>query len=157
MEVQEWLDAELSRITAAWSALVADLIYRVPAATIIVNTSYDPTEGTGTFGGVDVAGAWEGIAKMYTPGRELLSAHVREAVRTIRKNGSDRLLLADIREHFRNHGVTVPEADRWYWREFMIEPNAEGARQIARLWIDALHQQTVAEFYTPSRESHVLA
>jgi hypothetical protein len=46
--------------------------------------------------------------------------------------------LADAHAHFLGHGVTAPEAERWYWRRSLIEPNALGAHEIRNLWRDAL-------------------
>jgi hypothetical protein len=34
--------------------------------------------------------------------------------------------------------VTAGEPDRWYWKRSWIEPNARGASEIRRLWLDAL-------------------
>jgi hypothetical protein len=47
-------------------------------------------------------------------------------------------LLADAHAHFLGHGVSVPEADRWYWRRSLIEPNARGASELRHLWLNAL-------------------
>jgi hypothetical protein len=43
-----------------------------------------------------------------------------------------------VHRHFLGHGVTAAEADRWYWRRSLIEPNARGANEIRRLWIEVL-------------------
>jgi hypothetical protein len=51
--------------------------------------------------------------------------------------------VADAYRHFLGHGVTAAEADRWYWHRSWIEPNAAGASEIRRLWLDAL--DTLAE------------
>jgi len=122
-------------IARDWNMLIATLLGMFPNAIVIVNTLYDPTEGTGTFGGYDVAGPWEDIAEMYSYGRGFLSEHITRAVG---EANIPRLLLADVRGRFEGHGVTTEEENRWYWREFMIEPNAEGARQISDLWMETL-------------------
>lgn len=141
-DLSQWRENAVPMICRQWRLLIAGLISEFRDATIIVNTSYDPTEGTGTFGGHDVAGAWEDIVEEYHWGRGVFSEHIRNAVESA---GIKNLLLADVRRLFEGHGVTAPEADRWYWREFMIEPNAEGARQIAELWLQTLAQAALVQ------------
>jgi hypothetical protein len=34
--------------------------------------------------------------------------------------------------------VTAAEEERWYWRRSLIEPNALGASEIRRLWLETL-------------------
>jgi hypothetical protein len=34
--------------------------------------------------------------------------------------------------------VTALDRDRWYWRRNMIEPNARGASEMRRVWLEAL-------------------
>jgi hypothetical protein len=34
--------------------------------------------------------------------------------------------------------VSVAEEDRWYWRRSLLEPNARGASEIRRVWLEAL-------------------
>ena len=51
---------------------------------------------------------------------------------------SDRILLADVHRRFLGHGVTAPERDRWYWRRNPIEPNARGASEIRRVWLETM-------------------
>ena len=46
--------------------------------------------------------------------------------------------VADAYRHFLGHGVTAAEPDRWYWKRAWVEPNARGASEIRRLWLDAL-------------------
>ena len=46
--------------------------------------------------------------------------------------------LADVYAHFLGHGASVPQADRWYWSRSLVEPNAQGAHEIRRVWRDAL-------------------
>jgi hypothetical protein len=50
--------------------------------------------------------------------------------------------VADAHAHFLGHGVTAPEEERWYWKRSWIEPNAAGASEIRRLWLDALDDMT---------------
>ena len=58
-------------------------------------------------------------------------------IRTL-ASGTPNILLADAHRHFLGHGVSAAEADRWYWKRSLIEPNARGASEIRRLWLDAL-------------------
>jgi len=53
-------------------------------------------------------------------------------------SGTPGAALADVHAHFLGHGASVPEADRWYWRRSLVEPNAVGASEIRRVWRDAL-------------------
>jgi len=46
--------------------------------------------------------------------------------------------LADLHAAFFGHGVTAPEAERWYWKRSLVEPNAAGASEIRRQWLEAL-------------------
>ena len=69
-------------------------------------------------------------------------AHVRvEPVEHVRRlaSGTPRAVLADVYAHFLGHGVAAEDADRWYWRRSLIEPNARGASEVRRVWVDALH------------------
>ena len=52
--------------------------------------------------------------------------------------GTPRVLLADVHAHFLGHGVSVGDDDRWYWRRSLVEPNARGANEIRRLWLDVV-------------------
>ena len=54
------------------------------------------------------------------------------------RRGTPRTALADVHAHFLGHGVLAPEEDRWYWRRSLIEPNARGASEIRRLWLEVL-------------------
>jgi len=53
-----------------------------------------------------------------------------------------RTAIADVYRHFMGHGVTAPESQRWYWHRSWIEPNAPGANEIRRLWLDAQRHVT---------------
>jgi hypothetical protein len=39
---------------------------------------------------------------------------------------------------FLSHGTSAPEEERWYWRRSLTEPNAQGANEIRRIWLQAL-------------------
>ena len=64
-------------------------------------------------------------------------ASFNQRVRVLARE-SGRILLADVHRHFHGHGRTAPEADRWYWKPNPIEPNARGASEIRRVWLETI-------------------
>ena len=62
-----------------------------------------------------------------------LNANIRALAR-----GTPNVLLADAHAHFFGHGVTAPEAERWFWKRSLIEPNVRGASELRHLWLAAL-------------------
>jgi len=52
--------------------------------------------------------------------------------------GTPNAAVADVYTAFIGHGASAPEADRWYWRRSLIEPNAQGAHEIRRVWRNAI-------------------
>ena len=115
-------------ITQAYEFLVNELARLRPRAELLVTTVYDPSDGTGRMPGVfDDAGA------LPLEHLDTLNDHIRAlAERT------PEVRLADVHAHFLGHGVTAPEAERWYWRRSLIEPSAQGASEIRRVWLEAL-------------------
>jgi lysophospholipase L1-like esterase len=108
--------------------LVERIARRFSAATIVLTTVYDPTDGTGQLPGVsELVGALP---------VQLLDTF-NDAVRELAA-GSDRCLLADVHHHFLGHGLPAAEHDRWYWNTSPIEPGARGASEIRRVWLNAL-------------------
>ena len=105
--------------------IVETLESSLPNATILIGTVYDPSDGTNTLGGerLDREAGW--------------LRDVNETIRAIART-RERARLIDIRKHFLGHGITVPERERWYWSELIFEPNARGASEVRRLWLDAL-------------------
>ena len=96
----------------------------LPNARIFVGTVYDPSDGTNVLEGrrLDREAGW--LARYNHAVREAAS---REEVQ-----------LADIHKHFLGHGLTAPEEERWYWRQLIFEPNAKGASEVRRLWLELL-------------------
>lgn len=92
----------------------------LPNANILLGTIYDPSDGTNVLYGEPL----EREAKWL--------ARVNEGIRALASR--DGIVLADIHARFLGHGITAPEDQRWYWSQLLFEPNAEGARQVARLW-----------------------
>ena len=121
------LDQIVRRIIAQYTELVATIREELPNATLVLTTVYDPTDGTGRLPGL------EGLGRLPLEYLDRFNDHVRGTV-----VAGERMQLADVHRHFLGHGVTAREADRWYWKRSMIEPNARGASEIRRVWLEAL-------------------
>lgn len=106
-----------------------DAIRRVrPNSVMILTTIYDPSDRLGRIPGIlEEAGA------LPLPVLDGLNDRIRELAR-----GTPGVLVGDVYERFIGHGASVPEPDRWYWRRSLIEPNAQGAHEIRRVWREAL-------------------
>ena len=93
----------------------------------MLTTVYDPTDGTGRLPGLESAG-------------RLPLEYLDRFNRTVRDlaGASDGVLMADVHRHFLGHGMTAPERDRWYWQRNPIEPNARGASEIRRVWLETI-------------------
>lgn len=115
-------------IAEAYEFLVAEVMRIRPASSVIVTTVYDPTDGTGILPGV-----FDGAGTLPLEHLETLNGRIRSLARE-----TTGLALADVHAHFLGHGVSAPEADRWYWRRSLIEPSARGASEIRRAWLEAL-------------------
>lgn len=115
------VDGMIIRLARALRQLRAKL----PRSTVLVATVYDPSDGTYDLGGgrLDVQAGW-----LYE-----YNAAVRDIART-----TPRVRLVDVHDHFLGHGITQPAAQRWYWRGLIFEPNARGASEIRRLWLQTL-------------------
>jgi lysophospholipase L1-like esterase len=116
----------------AYEFLVESLRRARPDSVLLLTTVYDPSDDTRRIPGVfEEAGALP-----------LESLHdFNDRIRLIAGNAR-RTALADVYRHFLGHGVTAAEGDRWYWKRSWIEPNAPGASEIRRLWLDALDDMT---------------
>jgi lysophospholipase L1-like esterase len=93
---------------------------------IILNTVYDPTDGSGQLdGGLDVSGLLNWLYEC------------NSTIETIA--GETGCLLADLYQHFEGHGLSEPDAsERWFWDQSIIEPNALGASETRRIWLETL-------------------
>jgi len=100
--------------------IVEETLRLLPNATTLLGTVYDPSDGTNVLYGEQLDREAKWLARLNEGIRALAS---REGV-----------VLADIHERFLGHGLSVPEDQRWYWAGLIFEPNAEGARQVAKLW-----------------------
>jgi lysophospholipase L1-like esterase len=121
------LDRAVRQILGRYTELVETIREELPNATLVLTTVYDPTDGTGILPGLEAYGR---LPLHYLD-------HFNDHVRTT-AGSRERTELADVHRHFLAHGVTAPETDRWYWNRSMIEPNARGASEIRRVWLEAL-------------------
>jgi lysophospholipase L1-like esterase len=122
-------------VAEAFDFIVDSVRRSRPNSLLIVSTIYDPSDRTGRIRGVfDEAG----VMSL----RALDS--LNQAIRIV-ANGTAGVLLGEVYGHFVGHGVAAPEADRWYWRRSLLEPNARGASEIRRVWMEALTAAEVLE------------
>lgn len=96
-----------------------------PRAMFLLNTIYDPSDGSGDMPGVPNFGLQLDLLDRFNVWLRKYAAN----------SGA---MLADVHQHFLGHGVSAPPEDRWYWDENMIEPSAAGASEIRRLWLQQL-------------------
>jgi hypothetical protein len=122
------LDKIVADIVEAYDFLVDTVRGQFPNGRLILTTVYDPSDRTGK-----ILGVHDDLGPLPLEVLDRLNAHIRALA-----GGTPNVLLADAHAHFLGHGVTAPEADRWYWKRSLIEPNARGASEIRHLWLDAL-------------------
>lgn len=128
---------------------IIDCIFaRRPNTRLLLSTVYDPTDGTDALPYDDKLLPFDEVAGWL---REY-----NERLRTVAMKDA-RIRLADIHAHFLGHGVSAPETDRWYWREVMIEPNARGASEVRRVWLDAAGIEGKATIVREGRFHEALA
>jgi lysophospholipase L1-like esterase len=99
-----------------------------PNSTLVLATVCDPSDGTALLPGVSTA---------TQPVRIEALSMVNERIRTLAA-GTPGTLLADLHTRFLGHGVSAEAKDRWYWRRSPLDPNARGASEVRRAWLDAL-------------------
>ena len=116
-------------VAEAYDFLVDLIRGRFPNATIILTTIYDPSDGLAR-----IPGVFDDVPELPIHVLDQLNDHIR-----VLAGGTPNVLLADVHRHFLGHGMSAEEADRWYWRRSLIEPNARGASEIRHVWLDALN------------------
>jgi lysophospholipase L1-like esterase len=115
-------------IVEGYDFLVESLRRARPNSILLLTTIYDPSDDTRR-----IPGVFEQAGELPLEALHELNGRIRDvALRT------PRAAVADAYAHFQGHGVTAAEEDRWYWPRSWIEPNAVGASEIRRLWLDAL-------------------
>jgi len=102
---------------------------------LIVSTIYDPSDRTGR-----IPGILEESGRLPLRALDLFNAEVRKLA-----GGTPGLRNAEVYGHFLGHGATAPESERWYWRRSLLEPNARGAHEIRRVWMDAVNAVQILE------------
>jgi lysophospholipase L1-like esterase len=121
------LDRAVRQILGRYTELVETIREELPNATLVLTTVYDPTDGTGILPGL------EGYGRLPLEFLDRFNDHVRGLA-----SSHERMVLADVHRHFLSHGVTAAHGDQWYWNRSMIEPNARGASEIRRVWLEAV-------------------
>ena len=115
-------------VAEAYEFLLDSVRRTRPNALILLTTIYDPSDRLGR-----IPGVLEEAGTLPLPVLDGLNEHIRTLAR-----GTPGVRLADVYLHFLGHGASVPPEDRWYWRRSLIEPNAQGAHEIRRVWRDVL-------------------
>lgn len=115
-------------VAEAYEFLLDSVRRARPNALILLTTIYDPSDRLARIPGV--------LEEAGTLPLSVLDG-LNDRIRTLAR-GTPGVRLADAYLHFLGHGASVPQADRWYWRRSLIEPNAQGAHEIRRVWRDAL-------------------
>jgi lysophospholipase L1-like esterase len=125
------LEAIARDVAEAYEFLV-DAVRRVRGnSLILLSTIYDPSDRLGR-----IPGVLEDAGKLPLEILDGMNDHIRRLAA-----GTPNAAAADIHAHFLGHGASAPEADRWYWRRSLIEPNAMGASEIRRVWRDVLDEE----------------
>lgn len=122
------LEAIARDVANAYDALIDAIRAERPEALVLLTTIVDPSDRTGVIPGVLSA-----AGKLPLSPLDSLNAHIRE-----RAARGDGVALADAYVHFLGRGTTAPEDDRWFWRRSLLEPNARGANELRRVWLDVL-------------------
>jgi lysophospholipase L1-like esterase len=99
-----------------------------PRSSLLLTTIYDPSDETRR-----IPGVFDGAGPLPLESLHELNERIRKLAADTPRAG-----VADVHRHFLRHGISAPEQDRWYWRRSWIEPNARGASEIRRVWLDAL-------------------
>lgn len=108
--------------------LVRTVRERLPNAVLLLTTAPDPSDAMGQLDDETPFVREAGWLAGYNAGLADLVAAA----------ASPHVLLADAATHFAGHGLSVPESERWYWAGRITEPNARGASELRRVWVDAL-------------------
>ena len=111
-------------VADAYEVLVDAIRRTRPNSFVLLTTIYDPSDRSGRIPGVlEDAGV---LPLSVLDGMNASIVALAEA--------TPGTAVADVHAHFIGHGASAPDADRWYWRRSLIEPNAHGAHEIRRVW-----------------------
>jgi lysophospholipase L1-like esterase len=122
------LEAIARDVANAYDALVDAILAERPEALVLLTTVVDPSDRTGV-----IRGVLGEAGKFPLSPLDSLNAHIRA-----RAAGGEGVALADAYVHFLGRGTTAPEEDRWFWRRSLLEPNARGANELRRVWLEAV-------------------
>ena len=122
------LDSIARDVAEAYEFLLDSVRRARPNALILLTTIYDPSDRLAR-----IPGVLEDAGALPLPVLDGLNERIRTLAR-----GTPGVRLADVYARFLGHGASVPQTDRWYWSRSLIEPNAQGAHEIRRVWRDAL-------------------
>lgn len=118
-------EKEVRNITRRYDDVLVKLLSKLPRAICILNTIYDPTDGTGVLPGFS----------SFPQKLKFLTAVNEHIKRFADENAT---LFADVHRRFLGHGLSAPAPDQWYWKPSPIEPSARGASELRRLWLEVL-------------------
>jgi lysophospholipase L1-like esterase len=127
---RELLERIAADVREAYDFLVDTLRGRFPNGVILATTIFDPSDKTGK-----IPGVYDDRGTLPLGVLDALNDHIRTLA-----GGTPNVLLADAAAHFLGHGMSAPEAERWYWRRSLIEPNLLGANELRQLWLRAIEQ-----------------
>lgn len=122
-------------VAEAYDFLLDMLRGQLPNATFVLTTVYDPSDRGGR-----IPGVYDDAGPLPLDILDRFNEHIRTLA-----SGTPNVLLADVYARFLGHGVSAAEADRWYWRRSLIEPNARGASEVRAVWLDALRAASVLD------------
>ena len=127
------LDAIARDVADAYEILLDSVRHVRPRSLLLLSTIYDPSDRLGR-----IPGVLEDAGKLPLDILDRMNDHIRQLA-----DGTANTALADVHAHFLGHGASAPEADRWYWRRSLIEPNAVGAHEIRCVWRDVLDDEAL--------------
>jgi lysophospholipase L1-like esterase len=122
------LDAIAHDVAEAYEFLLDAIRRARPDALVVLTNIYDPSDRTGR-----IPGVLEEAGVLPLSVLEGMNENIRALA-----EGTPRTVLADVHAHFLGHGTSTVEADRWYWRRSLVEPQVVGAHEIRRVWRDAI-------------------
>ena len=127
------LDAIARDVADAYEILLDSVRHVRPRSLLLLSTIYDPSDRLGR-----IPGVLEDAGKLPLDILDRMNDHIRQLA-----DGTANTALADVHAHFLGHGASALEADRWYWRRSLIEPNAVGAHEIRCVWRDVLDDEAL--------------
>jgi hypothetical protein len=118
----------MNGILREYSDLVLDIRRTFPNSLLMLNTLYDPTDGTEKL--PENCGLWADIAPMYSAGRRCLGKYIFAWGKRL-----EFATVTDIFTLFDGKGMKIGNREGYYYNQFLIEPGAVGARVIADAWM----------------------